>query len=483
MTESLLSSLHKVLDTPHALVPRSTTQTNMFDRDPYDSVDDMYSYSYGRPYHREYSATKPTLGYSKPYASKKVIVVGPDNTEQPYTVPFDCDGWFDIAKDVWPTVDSTMRVPLSACTFSYGEPKFNACVFMATNDYMQARWGRKLDESDRRWLASHPLSTDNGVPQEYTATCVDQMVQPYGMRVSRVRLRKGSLVLGDSIMAWVQALGCNPFALADRATSNAEAAERMGIALEQANALWRVEFSEDPFPCSIVGERGWTNTTGVSTGSFGGHARYLAPRALGGDWFISVQLDLDTNVSHLVPPPNPDYVPRTGAPTLLLSEIVGPGGGRIAERIDGKWVAVGAPADSGSNTTVAPSALPTHVDDDMFDEVKPACLFCNDASLTLNDLMVEADVCHYCLEDAWFDYSCTHCGVEFRTVGPPFPVAADSTSYDWECPSCKGIVTVPVNGADDYLLNEVCYTIFHNLRSADTMADYVTPAHDESILS
>lgn len=474
MSDSLLTSLHKVLDKPHSLTP--PVQPNLFDqKDEFNSFEDYYSYGgYGR---RGYSLTKPAYT-TTPTVTRRILVLGPNGSEQPYTVPYDCIGWFDIAKEIWPTTNDTMRVPLEHCEFSYGEPRFNACVYTAANDYMQARWGRKLDDSDRRWLASHPLSTDNGVPQEYTATCVDQLVEPYGMRVSRVRLRKGSLVLGDSIMAWIQALGCNPFALADRSTTNAEAAERMGITVEQANALWRVEFHDDALPCSIVGERGWTNTTGVKTGSFGGHARYLAPRGHAGDWFISVQLDMDTQVTHLVPSPSPEYVPRKGESTLLLGAITGPDGKRIAERINTKWVPFGTtPEPEPPKTVVVETPKPTLTE--MFqNDWNPAttrveqidqasCLFCGDTTLTTMDVMVEADVCFHCLEEAWSGYQCPHCKVAFDKAGAPYPVAFDEKTYDWECPSCKGTVTVgveddPVN-QQDYTLQEICFTVFRNM--------------------
>jgi hypothetical protein len=461
-------------------------QRTLFD-DPYDY--DRRIPVYGGK-HSGYSTwdrrvTQPST-VLKP--TRKIIVLSQDGTEQTFTVPYDIEGWFDIAAAVWPTVDHVMRIPRDHCTFSYGEPKFNACVYTAANDYMQARWGRKLDDSDRRWLAAHPLSTDGGVPQEYTATCVDQLVTPYGMRVSRVRLRKGSLVLGDSIMAWIQALGCNPFALADRSTTNAEAAERMGISVEQANALWRVEFHDDPLPCSIVGERGWTNSTGVSTGSFGGHARYLAPRGLGGDWFVSIQLDMDTQVQYLVEPPSPEYVPRKGDSTLLVSAVTGPDGKLIAEKVNYKWQPVGAvaavlPATTMPATTpvsYAPVPKSRFDDDKDFDDAflrkgQEVCLFCGNDGLRVADLIPEADICFDCLEEAWETFSCPHCKDSFHKIGPPSPLSFDDASYDWQCPSCKGEIAVGVDSGEtkaEYMLAELSYSVFHN-------AALQTPVNDD----
>lgn len=453
-------------------------QHTLFD-DPYDDrrYDHYKRTGYGAWDRRVTTTTIPT----KP--TKKILVIRPDESEDSYTVPYDVEGWFDIAATVWPTVDHVMRIPLEHCHFSYKEPSFNACVYNATNDYMQARWGRKLDDSDRRWLAAHPLSTDGGVPQEYTATCVDQLVAPYGMRVSRVRIRKGSLVLGDSIMGWIQALGCNPFAMADRSTSNAEAAERMGLTLEQANQLWRVEFHEDPLPCSVIGERGWSSGQGVATGSMGGHARYLAPRAHANDWFVSIQLDVDTNVQHLVPPPNPEYVPRKGDPTLLVSAVTGPDGQLIAEKVNYKWQPIGGVATS-TPAALSTTPLPkSRFDDDKdFDDAflhkgKEHCLFCGDNTLLVSEMMPEADVCLNCLEEAWESYRCPHCNDSFHKIGPPAPLAFDQEGYDWSCVSCKGTINVAEDSAEthtDFLLAELSYTVFHN-----TTLDRLTPQNPD----
>lgn len=487
MPDSLLTSLHKVLDSPHTLKPPMQQHT-LFD-DPYDDrrFDQYKRTGYGAWDRRVTTTTIP----AKP--TRKIIVIRPDQSEETFTVPYDVEGWFDIAASVWPTVDNVMRIPVEHCRFSFKEPAFNACVYTATNDYMQARWGRKLDDSDRRWLAAHPLSTDGGVPQEYTATCVDQLVAPYGMRVSRVRLRKGSLVLGDSIMGWIQALGCNPFAMADRSTSNAEAAERMGLTLEQANQLWRVEFHDDPLPCSIIGERGWSSGNGVATGSMGGHARYMAPRGYANDWFVSIQLDMDTNVQHLVPPPNPEYVARKGDPTLLVSAVTGPDGNLIAEKVNYKWQRIGEVA--AATTTVLPATvvdakpLPKsrfdESDDKDFDDAflpkgREICLFCGDDTLRVSEMMPEADVCLNCTEEAWEQYRCPHCNDSFHKIGPPSPLAFDDQGYDWSCPSCKGVINVPVDSGEtkeDYMLSELSYTVFHNA-SMDSLTPQTTDSPD-----
>jgi hypothetical protein len=427
------------------------------------------------------SGSKPTGTYNPSTAasgtsySRKVAVI--DEKQEVYAtfiLPWDCDGWFDIAKYVWPTEERTVKIPLAHCNFQYDTPSFNACVYNAANDYMQARWGRKLDNSDRDWLAAHQFATDSGIPQEYTATCISQLVEPYGMRVSRLRLRRGSLVLGESINAWIMALGCNPFAMADRSTSNAEAAERLGMSLADADAFWRVEFHDDPLPCSIVGERGWASSTGVATGSFGGHARYLAPRARGGDWFVSIQLDVDRTVDYLVAPPNPEYTPRRGKETLLVSRITGPDGKVIAERKNNKWTALGAVDLPAAVTTTMPATTPTTLPtlDDRIDLREPPidiwdvegvdCLMCNNNYDDPRDLFGAHDICNRCVEDVFDPYKCASCHTAFKDMRHlPNPVGVGGDTYTWQCSECKGEFDIAAEHRPDYEFYEMAELSFY----------------------
>lgn len=463
-----------------------TEQTTMF-RDQDD-------WEYGGPYYDKFMRRPQQIGYHKPAtAQKRIGVQYPNGVIDTYYLTWESDGWYPFGAEVYPEKDGQLLVPVDRCTFTYAEPKFNPCVFTATNDYMQARWGRKLDDSDRRWLARHPLSTDGGVPQEYTATCVDQLVGPYGMRVARMRLRKGSLVLGDSIMSWMISLGVNPMAMADRQTSNAEAAEKMGIPVEQANQLWRVEFADDPLPCSIIGERGWTNQTGVSVGSFGGHARYLAPRSRAGDWFISLQLEPDDKVAYLTPPPNPEYVERKGDPTLIVQSIKRPDSDQqVAIKTATKWHRPGEPPPTsvvvttpsttvlGSPPVVVPtfSPDPKHAarnwGDDLPDPVKDRaafdaevrkqleskeaeqaaedeqvfqCSYCSTWSRE-SESYARLGICILCAEEAWQRRPCPHCKTDLG-LNPPVPLQV-TDEYEYSCARCTETIVVPLKAADKH---------------------------------
>ena len=487
MSGSLVQSIQQAFAKTPTPTPMSKHAPS---KSQYDNWDD---YWLNKPYggsgfdDRGFKPTYPRVQGYTPAVTKKVAVVLDNGAEDLYTVPYDCEGWFKIAESVWPTVNNVMRVPVSHCQFTYREPTFNACVYTATNDYMQARWGRRLDDSDRRWLAAHPYATNSGIPQEYTATCISQLIEPYGMRVSRIRLRKGSLVLGDPVMFWIQALGCNPFAMADRSTSNAEAAARMGMTVEQANELWRVEFHDEPLPCSIIGERGWSSGNGVVTGAMGGHARYLAPRSGAGDWFISVQLD--SSVSYLVPPPNPEYVPRKGEPTLLISEVTGPDGQRIAEKVSGQWKPLNAPAPAPTaavalevpelELTPPHDDVPHQANFKLVDHDDMYCMVCGTEQDTVLNMMVEGDVCLDCLEEAWRGYRCPHCNESFAKQQPS-PMSAGLDEYEWECHSCKGVLSVSAiaeRGDQHYALTELSYALFCIAPTAREQADGSPPAY------
>lgn len=462
-------------------------------RSAYDEMDELYRRDKKRD-----SWDKPGKGVTvygpkstqvtgyKPQPSNKVYVQHKDGSLQSFTVPYDCTGWFDIAKTAYPTKQDkdieAMVIPIDRCEFTYGEPTFNACVYSATQDYIQARWGRKLDDSDRRWLARHPLATDSGIPQEYTVTAIQQLVAPYGMKVSKVRIRAGALVLGDQVMQWAQALGCNPMALADRKTSNAQAAELMGMDLSMADQLWRLEFSDVPLPGSIVGERGWSSGAGVQVGSFGGHARYLAPRASAGDWFVSVQLAPISEVEYLCAAPDPEYVERKGAPTLQLAKIVDANGELIAVRDGNKWrawqdIKAGVPStpDPVPVPVVQQAATPPVSKQPVPFTHAFTCELCEKPCEEIDRCYerTNIDVCIDCAVDAWDGIQCPECQHEPRWFEIPYPLAMTGESFEYQCQSCKGEFTVPYDTTERHLipLVEYSYGAFDLMYTADDPMD------------
>lgn len=300
---------------------------------------------------------KPNV-YSPPKADIGIVeVMRPDNTvHSAWLVPGWRSHWFNELMQVYPLhLDPepgpsplpVVRVPYANAAWAPPPAlPFNACTFDACADYLAACFGRKLHDTDKKWLAAHPWALDSGLPMAATPMALHQLLEPYGLGVSHVRLRTGTTVAGEQLSTWMYALGVNPFGMVDAATTNAQAAAQLGMSLADANEMFRFEFHDEPFRPSVVGEKGWSNTSTVKTGTYGGHARYLAPRADPYNWAISVQLRPLADCNYLIPPVAPEYVPRTAPLTALLADFTKP---------DGTKCAITAPSMYSGNATSPPA--------------------------------------------------------------------------------------------------------------------------------
>lgn len=191
-----------------------------------------------------------------------------------------------------------------------GTIAFNGCTYTATEDFLASMRGRKLHASDREWLALHPWSKADGLGPNVMPMALHQMLEPYGMGISRLRLRQGTLVAPE-LRHWMDVLGCNPIGTFDASTSNAAFAAQAGMTEAMANDMFRFEFADVPIPGSIIGEKYVANGAGFQTGLGGGHARYLAPRASFGHWLISVTVAPLSECRYVTAPVGPEYVART----------------------------------------------------------------------------------------------------------------------------------------------------------------------------
>jgi hypothetical protein len=299
------------------------------------------------------------------YGSKpagRIMVVCKDGTMNgPWVVSSSDYDFWDLLVLAYPAADGTCYIPEDHCDFEYKLPSFNACTFRACEDYLQARWGRKLHTTDQDWLAQHPLATDQGLPTAATPICLQGMLEPYGMGVSRVRVRKGLLLIGDELTKFAFALGCNPIGLQDNQTDNVQFSALTGgqVSPEEADRQFRFEFSDHALPGSIVGEIGWTSGGGVQAGALGGHARYLAPRAQPGNWQISIQLAPLEQIRYMVPIALPEYTPRRGDGTLLLGSITKLDGSLVAVKHQGWYYTPDEAADRKANPGKYTSSRPT----------------------------------------------------------------------------------------------------------------------------
>lgn len=193
--------------------------------------------------------------------------------------------WKDLEKKFGPsyTIEqdgqkfSVIEVPvneavISTATMSTGKQKRPLmCVYDAVKTYCRDLLGVTLSTEDEEFFIKHPLVSEDGVPFPSTLRVVQELIDPYGLRISRVVIQKNYNVKGD-IMQWRSMLGINPLALADRSTSNADFSVQMNNKVDTSG--FRFEYDNTPlFPavaCGIVG--------GANTGWTGGHAAFIPPR-------------------------------------------------------------------------------------------------------------------------------------------------------------------------------------------------------------
>ena len=97
------------------------------------------------------------------------------------------------------------------------------CGLQATRDYLEAILGVKLSKEDKSFYEDHPLLEEDGLPTASTLRVVQEMVDPYGLRISRVRVQQGLHLTGD-LKLWRKILGVNPMALTDKDSTNLDAA-------------------------------------------------------------------------------------------------------------------------------------------------------------------------------------------------------------------------------------------------------------------
>lgn len=221
-----------------------------------------------------------------------------------------------------------VELPQASCILTRTKPQFFPCTIDATNGYLQAMHGVKLSQDDYTWAAFHPYATPTGVPASYTPTVIQELLEPYGFGVTHVRYPTGETFVDETeLQAWQRVLGVNPMGQVDRATDNAAFAAASGMPLELVNDMFRFEYCVDAYVPGIVGE---TGSTVVTSGSRGGHARYVAPRDTHGTWGVALRVAPVAHCRFLCPPPSAKELPRRlGEPTLDLDSCCAPDGSLI----------------------------------------------------------------------------------------------------------------------------------------------------------
>lgn len=160
------------------------------------------------------------------------------------------------------------------------------CLYHATKTFLGNILGLQLDHTDNDYFLMFPYLEPGGTPMPYTAQAVQELIEPYGLRVSRIRINAGMVPAGD-LREWMQYLGCNPLGAEDYRTTNAQYAEAVGMDPRIADQFFGFEFHTEPFRPGIVCEASKAHQFAKPLG----HASFLAPRGRANDWWVSLQVD------------------------------------------------------------------------------------------------------------------------------------------------------------------------------------------------
>lgn len=152
------------------------------------------------------------------------------------------------------------------------------CLYNACKDYMQHMYGMALDDDDRQWYSKYAEKiNEHGCTQAWTLTVIQQLVEPYGLGISRVRVPKKNMRMKEH-EAFMLSLGCNPSFLQDGVTTNEEWALSMGMPedlIPMATQDFKFDCSNTPLsPAITLSVFGDTQTLN----SHNGAANYCGPR-------------------------------------------------------------------------------------------------------------------------------------------------------------------------------------------------------------
>lgn len=180
------------------------------------------------------------------------------------------------------------------------------CLYDAVKDYSESLLGVKLNDEDRQFFKTHPATQEDGVPFPDTLRVAQELIEPYGLRISRVQIQPNYRVNGD-ILQWRKVLGCNPLAYADRMTSNADFIKQLGLEGKEDPSKYRFEYtSQALWPAVACGIMYGGESSGV-TGSTGGHATYIPPRRRVSGALLSFQIARASDALWRAEPTFPEY--------------------------------------------------------------------------------------------------------------------------------------------------------------------------------
>jgi hypothetical protein len=190
------------------------------------------------------------------------------------------------------------------------------CLYDSIEDYCKNILGVNFSNEDKTFFEEHPAVQEDGVPFPDTLRVAQELVGPYGLRVSRVQIAPNYGVKGD-ILQWRKVLGCNPLAYGDRMTSNEQFREQF----PKDTTDYRFEYVKGAlFPAIACGVIYGGETSGA-TGSTGGHAVYLPPRRRAQGALMSFQIDRANAAVWKTSPIIPAYEASNNSKSLEVFDL------------------------------------------------------------------------------------------------------------------------------------------------------------------
>lgn len=197
------------------------------------------------------------------------------------------------------------------------------CAYNATDNYLKHWLGRQLDRDDKDWYSRHSLVTTDGLPQEFTFTVLQQLVEAYGCGIKGIQVPRTSRRFPEQNL-FIKSLGANPLFMVNGNTTNEEAYEvlypeaALPIFLEKEGlentpsgraALkrkvfdgWRFECVDMPDLGSVIMRQFTLSTVGHNGGS-----NYYGPRSNFSvndetdKWLMAVQFAELKDIEYLAP--------------------------------------------------------------------------------------------------------------------------------------------------------------------------------------
>lgn len=323
-----------------------------------------------------------------------------------------------------------VRVPESHVT--YKEDKFlraSPCLFTASKEYCENRFGIKLDKDDDDFYQEHPYVDKDGTPQPYTLRVVQELIDPHGLRISRVVMAPGATVLGD-LLQWQDVLGCNPLATLDRVTTNAEFAKLTEQAPETVKQENRFEFGalllRPAITCGAFSD--------ALEASGGGHAQYAGPRKKGMPSILQFQIERAEFVKWYKEPVFPELPAKPYPKTVNVFDIVTPDKKHTMQEIVSQlWKESYSSHSSGASIVGSGAG-----------GVGGKCNICSN-TFRANEKSVRSRVCSDCWAAFVAPYCCPKCHHAYRDGAPELKqISLESHKgtdkgyrVDIACPKCS----------------------------------------------